>query len=97
MSSTYTDYKRIAANMDRSLALTSAKPQVALETKYYLANIGKVRSIDDFVGNTRLFRFAMTAFGLEDMATAKGFVKKILTDGVADSKSLANRLADTRF
>src|SRR5690606_35411929 len=41
--------------------------------------------------------YAMKAYGLEDMAYAKGMLRKVLTDGVADSTSFANRLNDDRF
>lgn len=97
MLSTFVTYQRIAANMDRSLELKAAERPVALETKYYLENIGNVESIEDFLGGTRLFRYAMQAFGLEDMAHAKGLMRKVLEGGVAEPNSFANRLADDRF
>ena len=70
---------------------------VARETEYYLANIGNVKSIDDFLGNKRLFTFAMKAFGLQDMTYAKAFMRKVLTEGVDNSKSFANTLSDPRY
>ena len=97
MLTTSAIYRTITRDIDRSLAQTAARPSVALESDYYLKHIGSVTSIDDFLKDTRLFNFAMKAFGLEDMAYAKGFMRKILSDGVSDSKSLANRLADDRF
>lgn len=97
MLDTTTSYRLIARDLPRSLALKAREPQVALETAYYAKKIGAVRSIDDFLKDTRLFKFAMTAFGLEDMAHAKGFVRKVLAEGIDDSKSLANRLTDDRF
>lgn len=97
MLSTSVSYQRIVANLDRTLSTKAAEKPVALETEYYLKHIGDIRSIDDFLKNTRIFRFAMTAFGLEDMAYAKGFIRKVLTEGVADSKAFARRLADDRF
>ena len=56
-----------------------------------------MKSIDDFIEDTRLFNYAMKAFGLEDMAYAKAFMRKVLTEGVSDPQSFANRLADDRF
>lgn len=97
MLSTYVSYQRIAANLDRSLELKAAERPVALETGYYLEHIGGVQSIDDFLEDTRLFRYAMTAFGLEDMAHAKGMIRKVLEEGVTDPTSFANRLQDDRF
>ena len=67
------------------------------ETKYYLENITKVKSIDEFVKNDRLFRYAMKAHGLEDMAYAKAFMVKALKEGIADPDSFANKLTDKRY
>lgn len=97
MTTTSTTYRLITRNLDRSLAQTAAEKPVALETAYYLKNIGNIKSIDDFIKDTRLFNYAMTAFGLDDMKQAKAFMRKVLTEGVADPTSFANRLADDRF
>jgi hypothetical protein len=97
MLSTSVSYRQIATNIDRSLALKAAERPVALETANYLKKIGNIKSIADFLKDTRVFTFAMKAFGLEEMAHAKGFIKKVLTEGVADSNSFANRLNDDRF
>jgi len=95
--STYTDYTLIANNLSRSLAQEAAKQPNANDTAYYLQHIGNVKSIDDFLGNTRLFNYAMTAFGLGDMAYAKGLMRQVLTGGIDSSTSFANRMNDDRF
>ena len=97
MTTTYATYMRIADNLDQYSTLTSKKTDVATATKYYEENIGNIKSVDDFVGNDRIFRYAMKAYGLEDMTYAKAMVKKVLTEGTTDSKSLANTLSDKRF
>ena len=97
MVTTTTTYRLLTRDLNRSLQRTSAEKPVALETDYYLKNIGSIKSVDDFLKNTRLFNYAMKAFGLEDMAYAKAFMRKVLTEGVSDSKSFANRLNDERF
>ncbi|HZP19787.1 MAG TPA: DUF1217 domain-containing protein [Bauldia sp.] len=97
MVSTSAEYRLIAANLDRSLATTAAKPSVAVESRYYLDHIDEIRSIGDFIRNTRVFNYAMKAFGLEDMTQAKGLVRKILEGGLDDPKSLGNRIGDDRF
>jgi hypothetical protein len=94
---TSASYGVISANLTRSLKATAAKPQVARETAYYLENIKNVKSIDDFLADDRIFAYAMTAFGLRDMAYAKAFMRKVLTEGIADSDSFANKLADRRY
>lgn len=83
--------------MTRSLSLTARKPDVSRETAYYLANIGKVTSIDDFLKDYRLYSYAMKAFGLSDMTYAKAFMRKVLTEGISNSNSFANKLSDTRY
>jgi hypothetical protein len=97
MLSTFLSYQLIARDLDRSLALKSAERPVALETQYYLKKIGDVKSIEDLLKDTRLFRYAMKAFGLEDMAHAKGMMRKVLEEGVATEDTFANRLSDDRF
>jgi hypothetical protein len=89
--------KIVTANLDRSLKTVAKDPQIKRESEYYLAHIGEVKSIDDFVNDRRLFGFAMTAFGLEDMIYAKALIKKVLAEGIDSRSSFANQLADARF
>ena len=97
MLSTLASYQAITRNMTTSLASTAAEPGVATETKYYLANIGKVKTVDQFLNNYRLFSFAMKAFGLQDMTYAKGLIRKLLEGGLSNPKALANTLTDPRY
>ncbi len=97
MQTTLSTYRMISRDIDRSLAATASQQSVATATEYYKSHIGDVKSIDDFLKDTRLFNYAMKAFGLEDMAYAKGLMRKVLTEGVSDSTSFANKLADDRF
>ncbi|MCJ2036281.1 DUF1217 domain-containing protein [Methylobacterium sp. J-068] len=97
MTSTLTSYRLIARDLTASLARKAAQPDVARETAYYKAKIGDVKSIDDFLGDQRLYAYAMKAYGLEDMTYAKAFMRKVLTEGVTDSTAFANRLADERY
>ncbi len=97
MQTTLSTYRMIANNIDRSLAATASQQSVATATDYYKAHIGDVKSIDDFMKDTRLYNYAMKAFGLEDMAYAKAFMRKVMTEGVSNSSSFANKLADNRF
>jgi hypothetical protein len=94
---TFASYQLINANLTRSLATTAAKPDVARATSYYLANISKAKTIDDFLANDRLFSFAMKAFGLADMTYAKAFMRKVLEGGTDDPQSFANTLSDPRY
>jgi hypothetical protein len=97
VTTTYTSYKLITADLQTSLKRVSEQPDVKRETEYYLARIGSVKSIDDFFADARLYNYAMKAHGLEDMAYAKAFMRKVLTEGVDDKAAFANRLSDTRY
>lgn len=97
MLSTNATYKLLTQNIDRSLANIGKTPEIQRETKYYLDTIGKVKSIEDFLANDRVYAYAMKAFGLKDMIYAKAFVKKVLTDGIDSANSFTNQLTDPRF
>jgi hypothetical protein len=83
--------------MPKAIDRIERQPVVDRETKYYLDNITKVKSIDEFVKNDRLFKYAMKAFGLKDMDYAKAFMVKALKEGVTDPDSFANKLTDKRY
>ncbi|WP_432421240.1 DUF1217 domain-containing protein [Mesorhizobium huakuii] len=95
--STFTSYQLITKDIAKSIDRIEQQPTVDRDTQYYLANITKVKSIDDFVNNDRLFKYAMKAYGLEDMDYAKAFMVKALKEGVSDSNSFANKLTDKRY
>jgi hypothetical protein len=94
---TLLSYKLVTRDIDRTLALKTAEPINARETAYFSKTISSIKSIDDFLGNTRVFNYAMKAFGLEEMAYAKGYMRKVLEGGVSDKNAFANRLNDDRF
>ena len=97
MLSTTASYLAVTNNLAKQQAATASEPAVKTATAYYLANIGKVTSISDFVNNYRLFSYAMTAYGLQDMTYAKGLMTKVLEGGVTSSTALANTLSDPRY
>lgn len=97
MATAAVTYRIAALNLDRSLDVVAKSPQVARETDYYLAHIGNVKSIDDFMADKRLLRYAMNAYGLSDISYATAFARKLLQGGIDDSNSLANQLSDQRY
>ena len=97
MSGLVSEYKALTTNQTRSLQQAASQPQAAREIAYFKANIGSIKTVDQFVSNTRLFNFAMQAYGLQDMAYAKAFMKKALNGGVSSNDSFANKLSDSRF
>lgn len=97
MTSTYTSYNLIARDLPRSIERIASQPQVARESEYYLKRISEIKSVDDFMADTRLFNYAMKAHGLEDMNYAKAFMRKVLTEGVDNDDAFANQLADSKY
>ncbi|WP_307157233.1 DUF1217 domain-containing protein [Rhizobium paknamense] len=97
MVSTYATYDMITRDMKASLKRVSQEPQVSREATYYKENIGKVKTVEDFLDDDRLYNYAMTANGLEDMIYAKAFMKKVLESDLTDSNSYANKLTDDRY
>lgn len=97
MVSTYTSYNLVTRDLERSLDRVEQQPFVQRETEYYLENIQKVKSIDEFVNDRRLFSYAMKAFGLEEMTYAKAFMVKALEGGISEDDSFANALTDRRY
>lgn len=97
MLTTSAYFGAITRDYSLSLARTAASSTISRQTKYYMANIGKVKTVDDLLKNDKLYTYVMKAFGLDDMINAKGLIAKVLNGGVASSKSLANTLHDARY
>ena len=97
MLNTYTSYQLIARDIGKATDRVEKQPIVERETAYYLENITKVKSIDDLMADDRLYRYAMKANGLGDMAYAKAFMIKAMKEGIDDEDSFANKLSDKRY
>lgn len=97
MFSTPIGYQLIASDMTAALKRTSEQPVVQRESAYYMETIKTIKSIDEFLNNDRVFKFAMKAFGLQDMDYAKAFMRKVLTEGTDNPQSFANKLTDRRY
>ena len=94
---TLSSYLTVENNLTRWQTMTADSPTVAQQTQYYQANIGKVTSISQFLSNSRLYNYAMTAFGLGSEASYyQGLMKQVLTQGVSSQSSLAYTLNDLR-
>ena len=97
MLSTTASFALISKNVQSALDRVAAQPVVSREVEYYSSTISSIKSIDDFMADDRIFRFAMKAFGLEEMSYAKGMMRKLLEEGTDNRESLANTLVDPRY
>lgn len=94
---TLTSLQRVMADLPASLARVSRQPEIKRETDYFLATVGSIKSLDAFMQNDRVYQYATRAFGMQDIAYAKAFVRRLLSEGIDAPGSLANRLSDPRF
>lgn len=85
-------YTSVKKDYQRRLDAIGKDPVIARETKYYQENITKIKTVDDFMKNDRVYNYALKAFGLEEMIYAKGMIRKVLTDS-----KFAERLLDKRY
>ena len=72
-------------------------PEIKRDIDYFNAKIGSVKTADQLVGDRRLLKIALGAFGLDNDIDSRAFIKKILTDGTLKTSSLSNKLADKSY
>lgn len=92
-----TVYMLYASQPDRATKLIANQPQVSREVNHFKENIGKIKSVEQLMENPRVYNFAMRAYGLDDIAYAKGLMRKVLEGGVGEPNALANRMNDPRY
>ena len=97
MISTSTRYQIVNTIWHGRKRLIEKDPATKREIEYYQANIKNIKTIDEFIKNDRLFKFAMKAYGLEDMAYAKGLIKKMLQEGISSTTSMANKMSNPLY
>jgi hypothetical protein len=97
VTTTTATYLSISQNLSRYQAMVADQPMVKTASEYYAANIGKVTSIQDFVGNYRLLSYALDAYGLGDQVNSTALVTQVLEGGVSSPKALANTLSNPNW
>lgn len=97
MVSTSTRYQIITSNLVRTKAVIENDASVKREIEYYKKTIKTIKTLDDFIKNDRVFKFAMKAYGLEDMAFGKALIKKLLQEGTSSPLSMANKMSNPLY
>lgn len=95
--STYTSYLSVNRDINSTLSKVASQSSVERETAYYKEKIGEITTVDEFLGDYRLYSYAMKAYGLGDMTYGKAFMRKVLESDLTDSSSFANSLTDKRY
>lgn len=96
-SSGYSGWSFLQRTLTSQKASFATNPEIRRDEDYFRARIGSVKTADQLVGDRRLLKVALTAFGLEADLEAKAFIKKILTDGTLKTDALAQKLADKQY
>jgi hypothetical protein len=82
---------------ERRLEMFRNQAANARDIAYFMANAARIRTPDDLFADDRLYRFVLNAFGLGDQAGARALMRKVISEGVSDPRSTANRMTDPRF
>ncbi len=96
MTSTYLSYLTFERNYGRPLGpvdTTQAETDTELlaEEAYFRANIGRVSTGAELAADDRLFRYALTAFGMTDQFENKEQIVQVLDEGIFDPFDPANK------
>lgn len=90
-------WRLLQRTSDQQIRLMAKDPAVKRAGDYFRDHIGSVKSADDLVGDYRLLRTALSAFGLEADINSRSLIRKVLESDLSDRSSLANRLTDKRY
>ena len=93
----FTGWRFLSRTMAPQQAAFDRSPVVEKEVRYFQQNIAKVSSAAELVGDRKLLKVALGAYGLDSDLTNKFFIQKVLEGNTADSKALVNKLADKRY
>ncbi|SDG92599.1 DUF1217 domain-containing protein [Alloyangia pacifica] len=87
----------IGKTEDKEHEMIESEPQHAREIAYFMENIENVETVDDLIGDYRLYSFVMKAYDLEDQIFGKAMMGKILKSDIEEDDALVNKLTDDRF
>jgi Protein of unknown function (DUF1217) len=89
------------AFLKRTMPVQTQSLQSSTEIKrdedYFRAKIGSIKTAEELVGDRRLLKVALGAFGLDKDLNNRFFIRKVLESSSFDDKSLANKLADKQY
>lgn len=92
-----TGFNQLKKDQESQQEVLKANAFVSRETEYFKENIGKVSSAEEFVEDTRLLRYGLAAYGLEEELFKTAFIQNILESDLTDPRSAASRVGDPRW
>jgi|GEM_PF-949795 len=88
---------QLKQNQEKSEEVLKADNFVERETTYFKENISKIASADEFIEDTRILRYSLAAYGLEEELFKTAFIKQIIESDLSDPQSAVNRISDPRW
>ncbi len=96
-SSGLTGWNFLKATLPAQEKLFNSSADISRDVEYFKENIGNVKTLDDLMGDRRLQKVALGAFGLGDEINKGAFVRKVLEEGTADRSAFAVRLNNSDY
>lgn len=97
-SSAYPVYRSLTPEVRTNGAAKMAKNGlVKSDIAYFREKAAKVTSLDDFLKDYRLLKFALTAYNLQDQLQYPARIKTILKDDASDRNSLVRRMTSVGY
>jgi len=93
----FTGWSLLKRTMDRQQTVQQAQPAQQRDEAHFRQRIGSIATAEQLVGDRRLLRVALTAFGLEADLNSRAFIRQVLEGGTLREDSLANRLANKQY
>lgn len=93
----YAGWTFLKRTAESQKAVLNAQPEIKRDEAYFRQKIGTINSAAELVGDRRLLKVALGAFGLEADLNSKAFIRKVLEDGTLKEGSLSSRLADKQY
>ncbi len=82
---------------DRQFATFNKSPDIKREIDHFRENAANVETLDDLMGDRRLLRVILGAYGLDEDINKGAFIRKVLEEGAVDSDAFANRLVEPAY
>ncbi|SIO49914.1 Protein of unknown function [Rhodovulum sp. ES.010] len=93
----FAGWRFLERTMERQQDAFNESPAVQRDLDYFAEKIGDVKTADDLVGDYRLLKVALGAFGLQDDIGSKFFIKKVLSEGTTAEDAFATKLSDKSY
>ena len=93
----YAGWRVLERTLDRQVEAFNNSADLKREIDYFRENMSKALEAGDLVGDRKLLKIALGAFGLQDEIDKGALVRKVLDEGTVLDDSFANRLNNPKY